>query len=49
MTGLVFDRARLRQLFDLSSDVYASRAGTFEAAGYPTFHRLREGTGGPGV
>ena len=48
MTGLLFDRARLRQLFDLSSDVHASRAGTFEAAGYPTFHRLREGTGGPG-
>jgi cytochrome P450 len=42
MTGLVLDRARIRRLFDLSSDVYATRGGTFDLDPYPTFHRLRE-------
>jgi cytochrome P450 len=36
------DRARLRSLFDLSSEVYASRGGTFAADPYPVFHELRE-------
>jgi cytochrome P450 len=36
------DRARLRELFDLGSDVYASRGGSFAEDPYPTFHRLRE-------
>jgi cytochrome P450 len=39
---LVFDRARIRSLFDLRSEVYASRGGTFEVDPYPTFSRLRE-------
>jgi len=42
MAGLALDRARIRQLFDLRSDVYASRGGTFDVDPYPTFHRLRE-------
>ena len=42
MTELVLDRDRLRSLFDLRSDVYASRGGTFETDPYPTFQRLRE-------
>jgi cytochrome P450 len=42
MTGLVLDRARIRKLFDLRSDVYASRGGTFDVDPYETFHRLRE-------
>ena len=39
---LVFDRERLRSLFDLTSEVYASRGGTFDVDPYPTFNRLRE-------
>ena len=42
MTALVLDRDRLRSLFDLRSDVYASRGGTFDTDPYPTFQRLRE-------
>jgi cytochrome P450 len=36
------DPARIRQLFDLRSNVYASRGGAFEQDPYPAFHRLRE-------
>jgi cytochrome P450 len=42
MSALALDRARLRTLFDLGGDVYASRGGTFAQDPYPTFHRLRE-------
>ena len=42
MTELVLDRERIRSLFDLRSEVYASRGGTFDVDPYPTFHRLRE-------
>lgn len=42
MSDLVLDRQRIRSLFDLRSDVYASRGGTFDLDPYPTFHRLRE-------
>jgi cytochrome P450 len=42
VTGLSLDRARIRRLFDLSGDVYATRGGTFATDPYPTFHRLRE-------
>ncbi len=42
MTDVVLDRDRLRSLFDLRSDVYASRGGAFDTDPYPTFHRLRE-------
>jgi len=36
------DPARLRRLFDLRSNVYATRGGSFEDDPYPAFHRLRE-------
>jgi cytochrome P450 len=36
------DRARLRELFDLRSNVYATRGGAFAGDPYPEFHRLRE-------
>jgi cytochrome P450 len=36
------DPARIRQLFDLRSNVYASRGGAFDQDPYPAFHRLRE-------
>jgi cytochrome P450 len=42
MSELTLDRQRIRSLFDLRSDVYASRGGTFDVDPYPTFHRLRE-------
>ncbi|HEX4432688.1 MAG TPA: cytochrome P450 [Frankiaceae bacterium] len=42
MTELALDRERLRSLFDLRSDIYASRGGTFDTDPYPTFARLRE-------
>jgi cytochrome P450 len=42
MTELALDRERLRSLFDLRSDTYASRGGTFDTDPYPTFARLRE-------
>ena len=42
MTGLALDRERIRSLFDLRGEVYASRGGAFEVDPYPTFHRLRQ-------
>jgi cytochrome P450 len=36
------DPARIRRLFDLRSNVYATRGGAFEQDPYPAFHRLRE-------
>ncbi|MHB8464720.1 MAG: cytochrome P450 [Acidimicrobiales bacterium] len=42
MNPVGLDRARLRTLFDLGSDVYASRGGLFADDPYPTFDRLRE-------
>jgi cytochrome P450 len=36
------DPERIRQLFDLRSNVYASRGGGFDEDPYPPFHRLRE-------
>jgi cytochrome P450 len=38
---LVLDPARLRELFDLRSQVYAHQGGAFEEDPYPAFHRLR--------
>jgi cytochrome P450 len=38
----VLDPARLRELFDLRGDTYASRGGAFEGDVNPAFHRLRE-------
>ena len=42
MAALVLDRARIRELFDLRSEVYATRGGSFDVDPYPTFARLRE-------
>lgn len=42
MTDVLADRDRLRRLFDLRSEVYVSRGGTFDVDPYPTFHRMRE-------
>jgi cytochrome P450 len=42
MSGLALDRTRIRTLFDLTSDVYASRGGTFADDPNPVFHRMRE-------
>jgi len=39
---LSLDPARIRELFDLRSDVYARQGGSFEDDPYPAFHRLRE-------
>jgi cytochrome P450 len=36
------DPARLRELFDLSGEVYATRGGAFDVDVYPIFHALRE-------
>src|SRR5262249_36136206 len=36
------DPQRLRQLFDLRSNVYATRGGAFDEDPNPAFHRLRE-------
>jgi cytochrome P450 len=36
------DPARIRRLFDLRSNVYATRGGAFDEDPYPAFHRLRE-------
>jgi cytochrome P450 len=36
------DRTRLRELFDLTSAVYATRGGAFATDPYPAFDRLRE-------
>ncbi|OHV32087.1 MULTISPECIES: cytochrome P450 [Pseudofrankia] len=47
---VTLDPRRIRELFDLRSDVYASRGGSFEKDPYPDFHRLREtGPVHPGV
>jgi cytochrome P450 len=44
------DPRRIRELFDLRSDVYATRGGAFEGDPYPAFHRLREtGPVHPGI
>jgi cytochrome P450 len=44
------DPRRIRELFDLRSDVYATRGGAFEEDPYPAFHRLREtGPVHPGI
>lgn len=42
MSNALADRDRLRRLFDLRSEVYVSRGGTYEVDPYPTFHELRE-------
>ena len=39
---LKLDPARLRQLFDLSSGVYATRGGGFDVDPYPIFNAYRE-------
>jgi len=39
---ITLDPARIRELFDLRSTVYARQGGAFEADPYPAFHRLRE-------
>jgi cytochrome P450 len=39
---LPLDPQRLRELFDLSSEVYASRGGSFDVDPYPIFRRYRE-------
>jgi cytochrome P450 len=50
VTQLILDRARIRSLFDLRSDVYASRGGMFDVDPYPTFELLRAtGPVHPGV
>jgi cytochrome P450 len=36
------DPERIRRLFDLRSNVYATRGGAFDEDPYPAFHRLRE-------
>jgi cytochrome P450 len=38
----LLDRERIRALFDLRSEVYASRGGTFEVDPNPVFRHLRE-------
>lgn len=42
MSRLTLDRERLRSLFDLGSETYATRGGTFADDPYPVFHRQRE-------
>jgi cytochrome P450 len=42
VSEVTLDRQRIRELFVLSSDVYASRGGTFAEDPYPVFNRLRE-------
>ena len=42
MSSFTLDRQRIRSLFDLSSDVYVTRGGTFAEDPYPMFTRLRE-------
>ena len=50
MTQLILDRARIRSLFDLRSEVYASRGGMFDVDPYPTFELLRaSGPVHPGI
>jgi cytochrome P450 len=38
----VLERDRIRALFDLRGETYATRGGSFDVDPYPTFHRLRE-------
>ncbi len=46
----LLDRERIRSLFDLRGDTYATRAGSFDVDPYPTFSRLREsGPVHPGI
>lgn len=40
--GHVLERGRIRTLFDLRGETYATRGGSFDVDPYPTFHRLRE-------
>jgi cytochrome P450 len=40
--ALQLEPARLRELFDLSGDVYATRGGSFDVDPYPVFNALRE-------
>jgi cytochrome P450 len=48
--GPALDPRRIRELFDLRSDVYATRGGAFEGDPYPAFHRLRQtGPVHPGI
>src|SRR5882672_11962936 len=42
MTEQTLDRERIRALFDLRSDVYATRGGMYAGDPYPTFHARRE-------
>jgi cytochrome P450 len=42
MSEAVLDPTRLRRLFDLGGEVYASRGGGFDVDPYPTFNRLRD-------
>ena len=42
MQGILSDRARIKRLFDLTSDVYETRGGRFDVDPYPTFRRLLE-------
>jgi hypothetical protein len=50
---LALDPARLRELFDLTSAVYASRGGSFDVDPYPIFrddrarNTVHEGIPGP--
>ncbi len=47
---IALDPARIRELFDLRSDVYATRGGSFDVDPYPEFQRLREtGPVHPGI
>ncbi|WIM88077.1 cytochrome P450 [Candidatus Mycobacterium wuenschmannii] len=41
-TAFTLDPARLKELFDLRSDVYEMRGGSFEGDPYPAFNTLRE-------
>jgi cytochrome P450 len=41
MTDTLLDRARLRRLFDLRSEVYDTRGGSYEIDPNPTFNRFR--------
>jgi cytochrome P450 len=46
----VLDPQRIRTLFDLHSDVYAVRGGSYDVDPYPAFRRLREaGPVHPGI
>ena len=40
--GEALERGRIRALFDLRGETYATRGGSFDVDPYPTFRRLRE-------